>query len=68
MADNNRWKPRREGNDPAWACQGKSAFATKGGAYEAIKNMRRAKHLRRPGQLEPYRCPFCHHWHIGSDR
>lgn len=65
MADNHH-PPRKEGNDEAWACMGKSKFATKGGAISAIQTMRKSRAKRRAGALEAYRCPFCHHWHIGG--
>lgn len=52
-------------------CMGKTPYATKAKAIDRIhhqtKNKRR--HKRRCGEhmtLVPYRCPFCHHWHVGS--
>lgn len=51
------------------ACEGKSRFATKSGAHEAMKRMvRRRKFAPRDGSvLNVYRCPHCSGgWHIGN--
>lgn len=52
------------------ACYGKRPFATAAGAYDAMRRMvRRYSFDKREGKarrLTIYRCPHCHHHHIGS--
>lgn len=57
-----------------FACTGKEPFATKAKALEVIERRRRksrrrhnAKGDRREvARLCPYRCAYCHQWHIGG--
>jgi len=58
-----------------WACHGKEPYVTKSRAYAVIaRRKRRAKHRhkghheerREIATLEPYKCRFCNHWHIGT--
>lgn len=42
------------------ACQGKIRFTVK----RAAKRARRERE-QQIGRMDVYRCPFCHHWHLG---
>lgn len=58
-------------SDAKWvsACFGKQSYATASGAHNAMKRMRRRAFEKREGKerrLTVYRCPYCHHHHIGS--
>lgn len=62
-------------NEPANYCSGKVAWATKAGAIENCQRIqkrgrgrfRRHKDKGRAvAALHPYRCPTCHHWHLGN--
>lgn len=62
---NKRYDPRSE-------CFGKTAYCSKGAAIERIKQSRKHHRKRRSDGwgksliLTPYRCPHCHHWHVGG--
>jgi hypothetical protein len=58
------------------SCNGKHPFATKSGAMDLLarrrKRAKRTHHAHKNkrselADIEPYRCRFCHHWHIGRD-
>ena len=70
-AHNDSWNP------PTSYCEGKASYATKAKAMTVIKRRQlRARkwffgsneRRREVARLAPYRCPRCHHWHIGSNR
>ena len=47
----------------AASCIGKQAYATAGKAWDIIRK-KRSGHRLKAGR-EPYRCKFCHQWHLG---
>lgn len=53
-------------------CFGKTRYCSKGAAIDRIRQqekmrrMKRRKSWRGKVVLVPYRCPHCHHWHVGS--
>jgi hypothetical protein len=53
----------------ASGCEGKTDYAERADALRVIR-LRDKEGRNRPrngrGCLEPYRCRFCKHWHIGS--
>lgn len=49
-------------NPYASDCQGKQVFESKASALRILRL--RAKRGRRDNLL-PYRCPYCHQWHLG---
>lgn len=71
MLDTGRVHERRKGNVHA-ECEGKTAYCSKGAAIERIKQSQKRKRSRRHKGwakhmiLVPYRCPHCHHWHVGG--
>lgn len=46
------------------ACYGKHAFATRRVAMDVVNRRRNKKEDRQ--RAEPYRCPYCRSWHIGT--
>lgn len=48
-------------------CNGKAGYVTAAKAWEVLRrrNGRRGK-KRRTNNVEPYRCVWCHQWHIGG--
>lgn len=59
--------------DFATQCRGKTKYKTKGKAIERIHHQMDDRHrLKRRGKqykdtrLEPYKCGYCGHWHVGS--
>lgn len=59
--------------DFATQCRGKTKYDTKAKAIDRIHHQmddrRRLKHRSKSykdTKLEPYKCAFCGHWHVGS--
>lgn len=44
------------------ACEGKDGFET----YEIAVKVVKRRRWGGKSKIQPYRCPFCRQWHIGS--
>lgn len=64
MADNFRRWPR----DRIVECEGKERYESAGAARLVLDSRRRIKGKGAGRRLLPYRCAFCHGWHIGTRR
>lgn len=62
-------------NDPLIRCHGKEIYPSKAAAIDArAERIRRLKYHRHPHKekkrdatrLQPYRCPSCHDWRLGT--
>lgn len=57
---------------PAAECRGKTPYHNKGAAILRIRQQKRKHRTRRDGGwsggmvLTPYKCRFCHQWHVGA--
>lgn len=50
-------------------CFGKQQYSSFSGAERAVaKMLRKARYKSRGGSLKPYRCKYCHAFHLGSDK
>lgn len=49
----------------AASCAGKHAYATYGAVHKAFMHIR--QRLGKPGCFSPYRCQYCHDWHLGNN-
>ena len=59
------------GNSPSSACEGKTAYPSAGKAHRALAKQTKRKGGVKPasagrGDVHPYRCNYCHQFHIGS--
>jgi hypothetical protein len=55
----------------ARSCLGKFCYRSYNAARRAVRVRRFKKRNRKRqdwGELEPYRCRFCHRWHLGAAR
>lgn len=55
--------------DRSASCAGEVAYSTYDAAARVIRRRVRArKHVHEAGErLRPYRCRFCHLWHVGNE-
>lgn len=49
-------------------CAGKTGYGSKADALACIGHREKAGRARQrgSGKMHPYRCRFCHQWHIGA--
>lgn len=47
------------------ACRGKVAYPTHAQALHAVRRMSDRHRKVRHAAATPYRCKFCHEWHVG---